>query len=59
MKFLVDKNGDFHRVEEEIVRCKDCKWRNNCATSSKWLPCMSNRYDDNWFCADGERKESK
>ena len=40
--------------DKEIVRCKNCRWRaNNGATSTKWLPCMNNRYDDDWFCADG------
>lgn len=48
---------DAHNAPE-LVRCKDCRWRaNHGATSTKWLPCMDNRYDDNWFCADGERKE--
>lgn len=41
----------------QVVRCADCRWRaNHGATSTKWLPCMDNRYDDDFFCADGERK---
>ena len=48
------------KEQETVVRCKDCRWRSNHgATSTKWLPCMDNRYDDDWFCADGERKEGR
>lgn len=43
----------------QIVRCKDCKyWYNGCCYSR-----VSNRINftvevpDDWFCADGERKE--
>ena len=43
----------------EIVRCKDCKHRDpedkkcDCGHDIMWqLP-----REDNWFCADGERKE--
>ena len=41
----------------EIVRCKDCKhhkergWYNICDIH------VGNGYPDNWFCADGERRE--
>ena len=43
----------------ELVRCKDCKYRDpedrkcDCGHGILWqLP-----RDDNWFCADGERRE--
>lgn len=35
----------------EVVRCKDCKY------FETWL-CQNEDNSDNWFCADGERKES-
>ena len=42
----------------ELVRCKDCKHRDpedrkcDCGHDIQWqLP-----REDNWFCADGERK---
>lgn len=42
----------------EVVRCRDCKWReNNGATSTKWLPCMEVKTANNWFCADGKRRD--
>lgn len=44
-------------MPEAVTRCKDCRWRaNHGATSTKWLPCMDNQYDDDFFCADGERR---
>lgn len=45
----------------ELVRCKDCKHRDpedfkcDCGHDIHWeLP-----RPDNWFCADGERKEGR
>lgn len=35
--------------QPEIVRCKDCKHRLEC---DYWI-----ENGDDWFCADGERKE--
>ena len=37
----------------EVVRCKDCTRREYCRTSTVWA--MPPK--DDWFCADGERKE--
>ena len=64
MKFLVDKNGDFHRVDDEIVRCKKCKNGVRLDASNYFVcnrPFASNRetHIAEWFCADRERKESK
>ena len=36
----------------EVVRCKDCARREVCRTSTVWAVAPN----DNWFCADGERK---
>ena len=60
---------DFHGVFKqetvgEIVRCKDCKHRELdegfyvCKLDTGDLYELGrNAEDDNWFCADGERKE--
>lgn len=58
--------GEFEaRIEplkdvEKVTRCKDCKWREtNGADSTRWLPCMEIRYNDNFYCAYGERKDGE
>ena len=60
-EFIVDE--DFHPDVSgypELVRCKDCKYRYNGCCYSR----ASNRINftaevpDDWFCADGERKDS-
>ena len=35
--------------DENVVRCKECKWNNECRMLD----------DDNGFCSYGERKESE
>lgn len=51
----------------ELVRCKDCKHRTRrvCNNLEFW-ECNHLRYEiakcgvtDDWFCADGERKEGR
>lgn len=46
----------------ELVRCKDCKYvipyesgGFNCLT----CPNVDRDVDENWFCADGERREDE
>lgn len=40
-----------------VVRCKDCKHLG--CTNSHWFCKWQNRcVDEDWFCADGERKDS-
>lgn len=34
-----------------VVRCKDCKKRDNCEIDWQY------RQSHNWYCADGERKD--
>lgn len=36
-----------------VVRCKDCNKRDVCRTSNIWATPPA----DDWFCADGERRE--
>ena len=38
--------------EPQIVRCKDCAKREYCRTSNTWAVAPN----DDWFCADAERK---
>jgi hypothetical protein len=38
------------RTTEEIVRCRDCKKRN------QHHECEYGYHSDDWFCADGERR---
>lgn len=41
----------------EVVRCKDCKhYRKNTGTCGKHSHFIWNLFDENHFCADGERK---
>lgn len=43
-----------------VVRCKDCKWWTQ-ANAMHWGQCeLSNGVcpNDDWFCADGERKDN-
>ncbi len=39
-------------AEPEIIRCKDCKKLEHCRTTNTWAVAP----DDNWYCADGERR---
>ncbi len=38
-----------------VVRCRECKWMT--AIDTAWHPCTEMFTDDDWFCADGERKD--
>lgn len=45
----------------ELVRCVNCKWfqdeRNEFTGSDGFCPNVAHGVSENWFCADGERKE--
>ena len=49
-------------AQPEIIRCKDCKYRNENkildSSNSKigWHPCDIVMTNNNWFCADAERR---
>lgn len=48
--------------DEEIVRCKDCKHRFVDGENVRYNVCELNHnkvQSDDWFCADGERKETE
>lgn len=40
-----------------VVRCKDCRWRTGLEEHTAWHPCDEMAVNDNWFCADGEKKD--
>ena len=42
-----------------VVRCKDCIYRNDTEKGKAlmWLPCEEIRKGDNWYCAEGERRD--
>lgn len=46
---------------KELVRCKDCKSKEKDGISEGFHYCNINglQVTDDWFCADGERKEGE
>ena len=44
------------KEQPEIVRCKDCKYYDHCNGCMSWHDVNSN--NDNWYCADGERRDT-
>lgn len=54
-----DELMDEHWVGE-LVRCKDCKyWRTNTEFCMRWsVANVAHHTPPNWYCADGERKNS-
>jgi len=52
----------FMHKTQELVRCKDCKHydetqRGKKREQNRYYVCDDFNPDDDWFCADGERKE--
>lgn len=39
-----------------VVRCKECKF---CSIHNQWCKRHNKMTSDNWFCADGERKDGE
>lgn len=50
-KIILEDASDCDVVE--VVRCGECIRKDICRTSNMWAVSP----DDNWFCADGERKD--
>ena len=48
------------KEQPQIVRCKDCKYAEDCVSpykeGEKWCMKMDAWTPKDWFCADGERK---
>ena len=42
---------------EDLIRCKDCnkRYTDDCPMHRGWL--VEDDTDDDWFCAEGKRKE--
>lgn len=41
----------------QVVRCKDCKWRDNQKGATEWMPCRVLITPNNFYCASGKRKD--
>ena len=53
---LYEDTLELLKSQPQIVRCKECKHLGY--TSSHWFCKLLNRcVDEDWFCADGDRKE--
>ena len=40
-----------------VVRCKDCRWRDNQDGSTAWIPCRALVTPNDFYCPRGERKD--
>lgn len=61
MQFIIETESDNSIFKQngfpELIRCKDCEYRNNpiaCRMESEGM-----HTTDDWFCADGIRRGSK
>lgn len=43
------------KAVQELVRCKDCRWRHDDSNPA-WLPCNEVLTADDWFCGYGEKE---
>ena len=61
-KMDIEGNAPVVDRPQELVRCKDCKYRFVDGDNVRFNMCLLNHnkvQPDDWFCADGERKEIK
>ena len=61
-EYIVRETGYPGAIKQEIVgelvRCKDCRWREQEEPGMVYCPnVMGNWVEDEWFCADAERRE--
>ena len=43
-----------------VVRCKDCRWHEQEQPGMVYCPDVVGSWvEDDWFCADGERREDE
>lgn len=49
------------KTQPDIVRCRNCKnsGLDSSGTNGYWCSAHTEWHDENWFCADGERKEGR
>lgn len=43
-------------AQPDIIRCKDCRWRKDQDDATMWLPCMSTRMPNDFYCGRAERR---
>ena len=43
-------------VHPKIIRCKDCKWRNNQDGATGWLPCRELVTPSDFYCGWADRR---
>lgn len=60
LKFAVQKLEQLPSAQQEIIRCKDCKYNDfeEQNSTTKWLPCIDAAWYDNWFCGCAERRNN-
>ena len=63
-EYIVRETGYPGAIKQEIVgelvRCKDCRWREQEEPGMVYCPnVMGNWVEDEWFCADAERREDE
>ena len=40
-----------------VIRCKDCRWRDNQDGFTAWMPCRALVTPNDFYCPRGERKD--
>ena len=55
LKIITDEQPTVDAVQ--VVRCKDCKWRDNQKGATEWMPCRVLITPNNFYCASGKRKD--
>jgi hypothetical protein len=44
------------KEQPEIIHCIECKhWKKHVYDTKEWLPCMSVRKGEKWYCGSAER----
>ena len=58
---IIEAIAELPPIQPVIVRCKDCKHRYVDGDNVRYNACELNHNNvqsDDWFCADGERREN-
>lgn len=58
MKWTISKTGlkKMKPLEDQIIRCKDCRWRKDQSGSTAWLPCREIVTPSDFYCGRAERR---
>lgn len=61
-EFIVSYDDDGNEIVKALIRCKDCKYWNECGFGMRDDQCHCSRIDywtnADWFCADGEERDA-